>query len=279
MSEATSNPVPGKAGGAIPASHPGIAAVPVRLPIERAVGWYAYAPNALTLARLGLASGFFVCLALYRFPNSRPWLLLAGFVLFIAAALTDALDGWLARRWNAVTVFGRIMDPFADKVLVLGAFIFLAGPNFAPDYPVFPAPKTTLTVSPVSGVDPWMVAVLLARELLVTSIRAVLESHGVSFAADIFGKLKMLLQAAAVPTILMAIWLGTAGHDWVSPAEQGHPLPHWCRLTIDIVVRATIVLTVLSALPYIWRGWTETVKLSRREGAGPGPRPTDEGND
>ncbi len=228
----------------------------VGAPVARATGWYLHAPNLLTVARLVLAAGFFAGLALYRFPTSRPWVLLAAFATFILAALTDALDGYLARRWNAETVFGRVMDPFADKVLVLGAFIFLAGPNFAPKHPVFPLPWTTLTVSPVSGVDPWMVVVILARELLVTSIRAVLEARGVSFAADIFGKLKMILQATAIPAVLLLIWLGTEGRSWAASAsDTTQPLPLWCRTSIDVIVRGTVIITALSVLPYIVRGW------------------------
>lgn len=236
-------------------ARPSGAGLGVPRPIARATGWYAHAPNALTLLRLVLAAGFFACLALYRFPVSRPWLLLAAGVLFIAAALTDALDGYLARRWNAVTVLGRVMDPFADKVLVLGAFVFMAGPNFAPPHPVIPLPWTTLTVSPVSGVDPWMVVVILARELLVTSIRAVLEGRGIEFSAGLSGKLKMALQASAVPVVLLVIWLGTSGRVWAAPGDQTYPLPVWCRTTIDVIVRTTVAVTVLSALPYIARGW------------------------
>lgn len=229
-------------------------------PIAKATGWYAHAPNALTLARLLLAAAFFVSLAFYRFPTSRPWLLLLAVALFGAAAITDALDGYLARRWNAETLFGRVMDPFADKVLVLGAFIFLAGPNFEPPYHIFPAPKTTLTVSPVSGVDPWMVVVLLARELLVTSIRGVLEAHGQRFGADAVGKIKMILQSIAVPFILSVLWLGTEQRGLIAQGDQTVPLPVWCRTSIDLVVKMTVIVTAISAVPYVVRGW----KVARR---------------
>src|SRR5688572_26443897 len=94
-------------------------------------------PNLLTIARVIIAAAFFGVLTPWRYAVSSAargqgidtWLLLAAF-LFILAAATDALDGYLARRWRVVSVFGRVMDPFADKLLVIGGFVFLAGPGF-----------------------------------------------------------------------------------------------------------------------------------------------------
>ncbi len=130
-------------------------------------------PNALTVLRLVLAAGFFAALNAYRYPDQGvPWANIA-IVLFILAAVTDALDGALARRWEVISTFGRIMDPFCDKVLILGAFIYLAGPRFVdPDW-VAEGSFFTMT----TGVYPWMVVVLLARELLVTGIRGVVEAE------------------------------------------------------------------------------------------------------
>ena len=82
--------------------------------------------------------------------------------IFLIAAVTDLLDGYLARRWKVEGVFGRVVDPFVDKVLVLGSFIFFAGGNF----------------TSITGVVPWMVVVILARELLVTSLRGSMEGSG-----------------------------------------------------------------------------------------------------
>lgn len=248
--------------------------------MARATGWYAHAPNALTLMRLLLAAGFFVSLALYRFPTSRPWLLLVAVLLFGAAAITDALDGYLARRWNAETAFGRIMDPFADKVLVIGAFIFLAGPNFVPPHPTLPLPWTNLSWSPVSGVDPWMVVAILARELLVTSMRGVLEARGIKFPAGISGKLKMVLQSVAVPFVLVVLWLGTSQRSWAGMGDETFPLPVWCRTSIDIVMRTTVLVTVLSAVPYLVRGWREARRLVlSEEGTEAGRHAGTEGGD
>ena len=87
-------------------------------------------PNALTLLRLVLAAGFFATLNAYRYPDHNTAWAAVAIAIFIAAAVTDAFDGYLARKWDVISQFGRLMDPFCDKVLILGAFIYLAGPRF-----------------------------------------------------------------------------------------------------------------------------------------------------
>ena len=87
-------------------------------------------PNALTLLRLVLAAGFFGTLNAYRYPDTNTVWAAVAIGIFIAAAITDALDGHLARKWGVTSKFGRLMDPFCDKVLILGALIYLAGPRF-----------------------------------------------------------------------------------------------------------------------------------------------------
>ena len=171
-------------------------------------------------------------LSVYHHPDERPWALPIAGGVFILAALTDTLDGFLARRWNVVSLFGRIMDPFADKALVLGSFIVLAGPGFA-----------GADGGSVAGVAPWMVVLLLARELLVTSIRAVMEGSGVSFSAKRAGKLKMVLQSVAIPLILALLWLGPRD-------ELRDPAPI-VRGVIAGVVWLTVLVTVVSGVPYL----------------------------
>jgi CDP-diacylglycerol--glycerol-3-phosphate 3-phosphatidyltransferase len=203
-------------------------------------------PNALTVVRLVIALGFFVLLAVWTYPTRelvvRPlhpvWPYLVGAGLFGLAALTDAIDGPLARRWKVVSKFGRVMDPFADKVLVMGAFVMLAGPNFSFDVD---GPKNLQ----VSGVLPWMVVVMLGRELLVTSLRSLLESDGRDFSASATGKIKMILQACAVPAIL--VLLG------ITPVQHGT----WGRIAIDAIVWTTVIATLASGVPYVLRAWKE----------------------
>ena len=174
--------------------------------------WQRHLPNALTLARLAMTVAFVAVLSIYRFPDTNPWALPTALVLFIIAALTDAADGWLARRWNVVSVFGRIMDPFADKILILGAFVMLAGPQFLS--------SDEFVHAQMSGVATWMVVIILSRELLVTTIRAVLESRGVDFSAALSGKLKMIVQSIGVPVILLLVILADRGYDNPGVAAQ-----------------------------------------------------------
>jgi CDP-diacylglycerol--glycerol-3-phosphate 3-phosphatidyltransferase len=200
-------------------------------------------PNALTTLRLIIAVAFFALLAVWTYPTSTlivkpthpvaPYLVAA--CLFGLAALTDALDGPLARRWQVVSKFGRVMDPFADKILVLGAFVLLAGPNFSFDVD---GPKNIQ----VSGIKPWMVLVMLSRELLVTTIRSMLESEGKDFSATATGKAKMVVQATAIPLILMLLGITNVSHGT------------WGRITIDTIAWVTVVITVISAIPYVSRG-------------------------
>jgi len=195
-------------------------------------------PNTLTVLRLVLAGLFFLILNQYRYPGGphKAWWLGGALVLFILAAVTDALDGYLARRWHVESTFGRIMDPFCDKVLILGAFIYLCGPRFV----FLPDAGQGQVITTVSGVYPWMVALMLARELLVTSVRGEAENAGVQFGANRFGKLKMVLQSVGVPVILIIVW--------VDPLASGY---EWLRVSRDVLVYLIVVVTVLSGLPYL----------------------------
>lgn len=133
-------------------------------------------PNLLSLSRLPLAVGLFACVAHAAWP--------AGLAVFVAACATDWLDGWWARRYGPLTLLGRNLDPLTDKVLVCGAFVYLL--------PV-----------PGAGLLPWMVTVVVGRELVVTGVRGIVEAAGKKFGADWFGKLKMGLQCAVLTGILL----------------------------------------------------------------------------
>ena len=202
--------------------HPGMTsqADPTRPqpPRTPATGWRAKTPNALTIARLGMTVVFIIVLAMADTQAGPDWAIWAC-VLFVVAALTDAADGYLARRWNAVSRFGRIMDPLADKLLVLGAFVMLAGAD----------------LGPVSGVEPWMAVVILSRELLVTTARSVFESTGVDFSAAWSGKIKMIVQSVAVPLILLAIAMTD------SVRTGAHPVAVWSAWAATIATAVSIV--------------------------------------
>lgn len=200
-------------------------------------------PNLLTMLRLVLAAAFFAVLAYYKYDHDRYMLLLPAIGLFIAAALTDFFDGLLARRWHVESKFGRIMDPFCDKVLVLGALCFLAGSSFG--YETFTSidGAAQAVIVQASGVYAWMVVIIIARELLVTGIRGEMEGSGHKFGANVWGKLKMILQSIVVPIVLLIVFV-------LDQDKLGH-LASEMALVRDILVYATVVVTVLSGLPYI----------------------------
>jgi CDP-diacylglycerol--glycerol-3-phosphate 3-phosphatidyltransferase len=127
------------------------------------------------------------------------------------------------------------MDPFCDKVLVLGAFIYLAGPRFV--VPQWVQGGDFFTMS--TGVYPWMVAVILARELLVTSIRGEVEATGQSFAAKGAGKLKMILQAAVIPIVIFVVVTFKTGDT------------PWAMWTCHVLIYLTVLVTVWSGVPYV----------------------------
>jgi CDP-diacylglycerol--glycerol-3-phosphate 3-phosphatidyltransferase len=198
-------------------------------------------PNGLTMLRLVLAAAFFAALNTYRYPDQNVVWAHISVWLFILAAVTDSLDGYLARKWEATSTFGRIMDPFCDKVLILGGFIYMAGPRFL--VPEWVEEGSFFTMA--TGVYPWMVAVILARELLVTGFRGEAEAMGVSFAASWSGKWKMILQSIAIPTVIFFTITFETGQD--------RPISLAARWFCYVLVYFTVIVTILSGLPYIFR--------------------------
>ena len=195
-------------------------------------------PNLLTAGRFFLALAFFVLLAFYRSPKSTLFdlpLLDVALAVFLVAVLTDAIDGYLARRLGHVTTFGRIADPFVDKILICGALAYLIGDPFlrvGPD---------GIMENP-TGWQPWMVVVILARELLVTGMRSFSESHGLPFAATASGKIKMFVQCVAIVCSLVYVGHWTEGPAWTADLR-------------DVLIWATTIVTVVSGLAYIQRGY------------------------
>jgi phosphatidylglycerophosphate synthase len=196
-------------------------------------------PNQLTIARIGLAGGFFALLGLYDANDPRSCLYMnLAFVVYIVAGITDVLDGYFARKWKITSAFGRIADPFVDKVLVIGAFVMLAGRNFALMPPGAPTDlKWNLpywvTGYMASAVQAWMVVVILSRELLVSAVRGYSESRGIKFAATPAGKIKMFVQSVAICTVLYVRY------------------EPWAIYTKVILVWLALVATVVSGLFYL----------------------------
>ena len=205
---------------------------------------FRHIPNALTGLRLVLAFVFFSMLAWYQYEGrGDPWFLNTAFFIYCVALFTDFLDGYLARKWKVEGAFGRVVDPFVDKVLVLGSFIFFAGKNFIiPDTETHMA-GTAMVVKTISGVVPAMVVLMLMRELLVTSLRGATESSGQNFGAAMSGKLKMVLQSVTILVILVYVNYFKQLGGYLSFAT-------WFR---DILIWATVLVTVTSGLLYVQR--------------------------
>ena len=205
---------------------------------------FRHVPNLLTGLRLVLALAFFVMLAYYQHEGrGDPWFLNIAFGVYLVAVFTDFLDGFLARRWHVEGQFGRIVDPFVDKVLVIGSFAFFAGKNFVIQHQI--AAGVQHSVDTISGVAPWVVVILLARELLVTSLRGSTESSGKNFGAQFSGKLKMVVQSVTILVILVYVNY----HGWLS--EQGYE--RYATVFRDVCIWATVAITVISGVLYIQR--------------------------
>jgi CDP-diacylglycerol--glycerol-3-phosphate 3-phosphatidyltransferase len=168
-------------------------------------------PNQLTFLRLVLSVVLFVLI------SYGVWSL--SLLVFAAAAVTDWLDGFLARKYGWGTTVGRNFDPLVDKVLICGAYICLL--------PI-----------PAAGLEAWMVVVVVVRELVVTVVRSFLEGQGVKFGADWFGKLKMVLQCAALIAMLLYLLIESPG---------------WLGLGRDVLLYAMVAATALSGLQYLWK--------------------------
>jgi CDP-diacylglycerol--glycerol-3-phosphate 3-phosphatidyltransferase len=182
-------------------------------------------PNALTVARV-LVVPPLVLFVLQSEDGSS----LAAATLFAAAALTDALDGHLARARDSVTTFGKIADPIADKLLVGAALISLVA---------------------VSRLAAWIAAVIMIRELAVSGLRAVAGREGLVISASRFGKAKMALQ---VVTILALI-------------ATPYPSAAWIQALLYLTVAVTVASGVDYFVAFRRRGPAQAVRV-RREGPG-----------
>jgi len=163
-------------------------------------------PDQLTLTR-ALAVPVVVVLFTWDFPSHASW----ATAVFVVAMATDQVDGWLARRWNQTSAFGSLLDPIADKVLVMSALVMLVAEGVAPA---------------------WMVAVIISREFLVAGLRLAALERGITIAVRDLGKLKTWAQAVAVAACGMA-----AAGAW------SNGVGWW-------VLLFAVVLTLVSGLDY-----------------------------
>src|SRR5204862_7663833 len=155
-------------------------------------------PNVLTLLRI-IAVPVIVVALLVKTPNGDA--LAAG--LFALAASTDGLDGYIARRRQDVTTFGKLMDPLADKLLIVAALVSLVS---------------------LGRLAAWVAMVIIARELAVTGLRTVAAEQGVVIAASWLGKVKTALQVAAIICLIAF-----------------DPAPTWVNVLLYVAVAATVI--------------------------------------
>lgn len=168
-------------------------------------------PNKLTIARVVLVPIFIAFYALHWY--------IPAVIVFLVASFTDYLDGHLARKYNLVSNFGKIMDPLADKVLVYAAFALLVESHLIPA---------------------WMLIVILAREFTVAGMRTVAASEGIVIAAAMSGKIKTVLQMIAVPLLLL-----------VPVFPSATTIYHVVFILAKIFLWASLIMTVYSGVEYV----------------------------
>ena len=168
-------------------------------------------PNRLTILRVAMIPLFVIAMLWQQLPYSD---YIAG-GLFIAACITDFFDGYLARKYNQVTTFGKFMDPLADKLLVCAALIcFLADPQ--------------------TNMPAWVVIIIISREFIISGFRLVAADNGIVIAASYWGKFKTVSQMVMI--ILMLMDLGGIFE------------------TLEILLLyLSLLLTVISLIDYIWK--------------------------
>lgn len=169
-------------------------------------------PNRLTILRVAMIPLFVIAMLWQQLPYSD---YIAG-GLFIAACITDFFDGYLARKYNQVTTFGKFMDPLADKLLVCAALIcFLADLQ--------------------TNMPAWVVIIIISREFIISGFRLVAAEKGVTIAASYWGKVKTFVQMA------MSIFL-------VFHFQAGV-----FRIIESILIYASVILTIISLVDYIYK--------------------------
>lgn len=193
-------------------------------------------PNKLTLLRMILVPVVVVLILVDTIPLHWLW---AG-IVFGIAAITDALDGNIARKRGLVTDFGKLMDPIADKLLVISAFVCFI---------------TVSLPNPALGVacSPWVVIIILAREFLVTSARMIYAERGVVIAANIWGKLKTVIQIVSIVTVFVIMFALEIVGKFALSAEVTGLIDNIASIVIIVVTWLSALITVISGATYLYQ--------------------------
>ncbi len=176
-------------------------------------------PNLITLVRILLIPVFIIL-----FITPTPDRSMSAAVIFVVAAITDLLDGYIARRTGQVTKLGKLLDPIADKLLVLSALILLVN---------------------VDRVSALVAILVIAREVAVTGIRAIAATEGMIIAAEATGKYKMALQVVAITLLVL---------EGTGLAELGN-----LHLAGIVTLYLSLVLGYISGGQYVWSFWKQVV--------------------
>jgi CDP-diacylglycerol--glycerol-3-phosphate 3-phosphatidyltransferase len=191
-------------------------------------------PNSITLIRIASIPLLMWILSSARFATVNGERELLASVVFIAAAMTDGIDGYLARKREQVTTIGILLDPLADKLLIAAAFV------------------TLVQLNP-SLVPAWIAVVVIGREFLVSGLRGIAASEGFTIEASELGKLKMVVQIVAVVAVIL-------DHRWKEVPVYGYyifPI-HWIAY---LAIWFTVCVSLVSAIDYFAAFWT---KIDRR---------------
>ena len=185
-------------------------------------------PNAITFSRLVLTAAFVLAVS-FQSPTGYG----TGLAFFVVAAISDFVDGWLARKLGLVTPLGKLMDPLADKILVCTAFVFFTEKGLCPV---------------------WVTALIICREFLVTGLRQIAVEAGQVIAADGLGKWKTTLQLAFCITGL--VWLTLGDNAVLSPVPEFFKNLSRPRAQGGWFLQTTlwlaVALTVISGWNYVW---------------------------
>jgi CDP-diacylglycerol---glycerol-3-phosphate 3-phosphatidyltransferase len=182
-------------------------------------------PNYLTVGRILLTIAFIFCLT-----QTGTVAAVLATLLFMAASGTDFYDGYLAKKYNLVSNFGKIMDPIADKFLILSAFFIFTQRHMIPY---------------------WMFYLIFVREVVVTGSRLKAIGNGKVLAAEKAGKCKTLAQLFAIWIILLFIVFQESGGFAM---VQEHYRYGWSLIIAALMV-LTVILTIVSGLSYFWNNW------------------------
>ncbi len=179
-------------------------------------------PNILTVLRMILIIPFVILM-----QSQSPAALLWALIIFAAASFTDLLDGKIARKYNLVTNFGKLMDPLADKLLVMSAMLLFIERRWAPAF---------------------VVVIILSREFLVTSVRLLAAKEGTVIPADKWGKAKTVVQMIWI--IATMVWFYVEGSS-IADGVLGLDAAFWGYGSIIVLMWLSVILTLISGFNYI----------------------------